>query len=85
MNKDKLVSRFVIITFILLYALVSIISTIHVVDFFEQVWAPFTSSHLWQDPTLFLRSDNDQVLFDNHLPLKAGFITNYKRPITFHL
>jgi len=35
MNKDKLVSRFVIITFILLYALVSIISTIHVVDFFE--------------------------------------------------
>jgi len=35
MNKDKLVSRFVIITFILLYALVSIISTIHVIDFFE--------------------------------------------------
>jgi hypothetical protein len=35
MNKDKLVSRFVIITFVLLYALVSIISTIHVIDFFE--------------------------------------------------
>jgi hypothetical protein len=35
MDKNKLVSRFVIITFILLYALVSIISTIHVVDFFE--------------------------------------------------
>ena len=50
-----------------------------------QVWAPFTSSHLWQDPTLFLRSDDDQALFGNHLPLKAGFITNYKGPITFHL
>lgn len=35
MNKDKLVSRFVIITFVLLYTLVSIISTIHVIDFFE--------------------------------------------------
>jgi hypothetical protein len=35
MSKDKLVSRFVIITFVLLYALVSIISTIHVIDFFE--------------------------------------------------
>jgi len=35
MDKNKLVSRFVIITFVLLYALVSIISTIHVVDFFE--------------------------------------------------
>lgn len=35
MDKNKLVSRFVIMTFVLLYALVSIISTIHVVDFFE--------------------------------------------------
>lgn len=35
MSRDKLVSRFVIITFVLLYALVSIISTIHVIDFFE--------------------------------------------------
>jgi len=35
MNKDKLVSRFVILTFVLLYALVSLISTIHVIDFFE--------------------------------------------------
>jgi len=35
MDKNKLVSRFVIITFVLLYALVSIISTIHVIDFFE--------------------------------------------------
>lgn len=35
MDKNRLVSRFVIITFVLLYALVSIISTIHVIDFFE--------------------------------------------------
>jgi len=35
MDKNKLVSRFVILTFVLLYALVSIISTIHVIDFFE--------------------------------------------------
>ena len=35
MDKNRLVSRFVILTFILLYALVSIISTIHVIDFFE--------------------------------------------------
>jgi len=35
MDKNKAVSRFVISTFVLLYALVSIISTIHVVDFFE--------------------------------------------------
>ena len=33
--KDKLVKRFVIGTFITLYALVSVISTIHVIDFFE--------------------------------------------------
>jgi hypothetical protein len=33
--KDKLVKRFVIGTFVSLYALVSIISTIHVIDFFE--------------------------------------------------
>lgn len=32
---DKLVKRFVIGTFVSLYALVSIISTIHVIDFFE--------------------------------------------------
>jgi len=35
MDKNKAVSRFVILTFVLLYALVSIISTIHVIDFFE--------------------------------------------------
>jgi hypothetical protein len=35
MDKNKLVSRFVISTFVVLYALVSIISTIHVIDFFE--------------------------------------------------
>jgi hypothetical protein len=35
MDKNRLVSRFVILTFVLLYALVSIISTIHVIDFFE--------------------------------------------------
>lgn len=33
--KDKLVKRFVIGTFITLYALVSVISTIHVIDFFK--------------------------------------------------
>ena len=33
--KDKLISRFVIGTFVTLYLLVSIISTIHVIDFFE--------------------------------------------------
>jgi len=33
--KDKLVKRFVIGTFVSLYALVSVISTIHVIDFFE--------------------------------------------------
>ena len=33
--RDKLVKRFVIGTFITLYALVSVISTIHVIDFFE--------------------------------------------------
>jgi hypothetical protein len=33
--KDKLVKRFVIGTFVTLYLLVSIISTIHVIDFFE--------------------------------------------------
>jgi hypothetical protein len=32
---EKLVSRFVISTFVVLYAIVSIISTIHVIDFFE--------------------------------------------------
>jgi len=32
---DKLVIRFVISTFVVLYAIVSIISTIHVIDFFE--------------------------------------------------
>jgi len=32
---EKLVSRFVISTFFVLYAIVSIISTIHVIDFFE--------------------------------------------------
>ena len=35
MNKNKLVSRFIIGTFVSLYALVSIVSTIHVIDFFE--------------------------------------------------
>ena len=35
MDKNKLVSNFVIGTFVTLYLLVSIISTIHVIDFFE--------------------------------------------------
>ena len=35
MNKNKLVKGFVIGTFVMLYLLVSIISTIHVIDFFE--------------------------------------------------
>ena len=35
MNKNKLVNRFIIGTFVMLYLLVSIISTIHVIDFFE--------------------------------------------------
>lgn len=35
MNKDKLVNGFIIGTFVSLYLLVSIISTIHVIDFFE--------------------------------------------------
>lgn len=35
MNKDNLVRRGVIGTFVLLYLLVSVISTIHVIDFFE--------------------------------------------------
>ncbi len=35
MDRNKLVKRFVICTFITLYALVSVISTIHVIDFFE--------------------------------------------------
>ena len=35
MDRNKLVSRFVIGTFVTLYLLVSIISTIHVIDFFE--------------------------------------------------
>src|SRR6056300_79122 len=35
MDKNKLVSNFVIGTFVSLYTLVSIISTIHVIDFFE--------------------------------------------------
>lgn len=35
MNQSKLVSRFIIGTFVSLYLLVSIISTIHVIDFFE--------------------------------------------------
>jgi hypothetical protein len=35
MNKNKLVSRFIIGTFVSLYILVSTISTIHVIDFFE--------------------------------------------------
>ena len=35
MDRNKLVKRFVIGTFITLYTLVSVISTIHVIDFFE--------------------------------------------------
>ena len=35
MNKNRLVKGFVIGTFVMLYLLVSIISTIHVIDFFE--------------------------------------------------
>ena len=35
MNQSKWLSRFIIGTFVSLYALVSIISTIHVIDFFE--------------------------------------------------
>lgn len=35
MNQDKLVKRFIIGTFVTLYVLVSVISTIHVIDFFE--------------------------------------------------
>ena len=35
MNQNKLVSRFIISTFVALYTLVSVISTIHVIDFFE--------------------------------------------------
>lgn len=35
MNKDKLVRNFVISTFVALYLLVSVISTIHVIDFFQ--------------------------------------------------
>ena len=35
MNQSKLVNRFVIGTFVTLYLLVSTISTIHVIDFFE--------------------------------------------------
>lgn len=35
MNKDKIVNGFIIGTFVSLYLLVSIISTIHVIDFFE--------------------------------------------------
>lgn len=35
MNQAKLVKRFIIGTFITLYTLVSVISTIHVIDFFE--------------------------------------------------
>jgi len=35
MNRDLIVKRFVILTFITLYILVSLISTIHVIDFFE--------------------------------------------------
>jgi len=34
-NKNKLISGFVITTFVLLYLIVSIISTIHVIDFFR--------------------------------------------------
>ena len=35
MNKNKLVGGFIIGTFVMLYILVSLISTIHVIDFFE--------------------------------------------------
>jgi len=35
MDQNKIVKRFVIATFVTLYALVSVISTIHVIDFFE--------------------------------------------------
>lgn len=35
MRQDKLVKRFIIGTFVALYTLVSVISTIHVIDFFE--------------------------------------------------
>lgn len=35
MNQNKWLSRFIIGTFVMLYALVSVISTIHVIDFFE--------------------------------------------------
>lgn len=35
MNKDRLVQRFIVGIFVLLYVFVSLISTIHVVDFFE--------------------------------------------------
>lgn len=35
MNQNKWLSRFIIGTFVTLYALVSVISTIHVIDFFE--------------------------------------------------
>ena len=35
MDQNKLVSRFIISTFVALYTLVSVISTIHVIDFFE--------------------------------------------------
>lgn len=35
MNKNKLVNGFIIGTFVSLYILVSIVSTIHVIDFFE--------------------------------------------------
>ena len=35
MKKDKLVGGFIIGTFVMLYVLVSLISTIHVIDFFE--------------------------------------------------
>jgi hypothetical protein len=35
MSQDKLVKRFIIGTFVALYVLVSLISTIHVIDFFE--------------------------------------------------
>jgi len=35
MNQNKWLSRFIIGTFVMLYALVSVISTIHVIDFFK--------------------------------------------------
>lgn len=35
MDQNKLVKRFIITTFVALYTLVSVISTIHVIDFFE--------------------------------------------------